>query len=70
VPGADHLPGSAVAAFDVDVTRSFVVVPSATSHASTHPTTRLQQGIRKPKIYTDGTIRYGLFTALGEPCNH
>jgi len=29
------------------------------------PRTRLQQGIRKPKLYTDGTIRYGLFTSTG-----
>jgi hypothetical protein len=29
--------------------------------------TRLQQGIRKPKKYTDGTIRYGMFTSIGEP---
>jgi histone deacetylase 1/2 len=31
------------------------------------PCTRLQQGIRKPKKYTDGTVRYGLFTVAGEP---
>jgi hypothetical protein len=29
--------------------------------------TRLQQGIRKPKRYTDGTVRYGLFSSTGEP---
>jgi hypothetical protein len=29
--------------------------------------TRLQQGIRNPKIYTDGTVRYGLLTSTGEP---
>jgi hypothetical protein len=33
------------------------------------PSTRLQYGIRKPKVYTDGTIRYGLLTSSGEP-NH
>lgn len=26
--------------------------------SSSHPTTRLQQGITKPKIYTDGTVRW------------
>ncbi|KAK1645921.1 hypothetical protein QYE76_063726 [Lolium multiflorum] len=31
--------------------------------------TRLQQGIRKPKTYTDGTVRYGLFSSTGEPDN-
>ena len=30
------------------------------------PVTRLQQGIRKPKIYTDGTIRYGQLAATTE----
>ena len=33
------------------------------------PTTRLQHGIRKPKIYTDGSIKYGFLTAIGEPQN-
>jgi hypothetical protein len=33
------------------------------------PMTRLQAGTRKPKVYTDGTIRYGFFTSLGEPQN-
>ena len=31
------------------------------------PVTRLQRGIRQPKIRTDGTIRYGCFTSTGEP---
>jgi hypothetical protein len=29
--------------------------------------TPLQHGIRKSKVYTDGTIRYGCFTSTGEP---
>jgi hypothetical protein len=29
--------------------------------------TRLQQGIREPKIYKDGKVRYGLLTSVGEP---
>jgi hypothetical protein len=37
--------------------------------APVRPSTRLQHGIRKPKVYTDGTIRYGLLTFSGEP-NH
>jgi hypothetical protein len=24
--------------------------------------------VRKPKVYTDGTIRYGFLTSTGEPC--
>jgi histone deacetylase 1/2 len=39
------------------------VVPSAA------PRTRLQKGIRQPKQYTDGTIRYGLTVSTGEPRN-
>jgi hypothetical protein len=35
-----------------------------------HPSTRLQHGIRKSKLYTDGTVRYGLLTSSGEPQNH
>jgi hypothetical protein len=33
------------------------------------PSTCLQHGIRKTKVYTDGTIRYGLLISSGEP-NH
>jgi hypothetical protein len=29
--------------------------------------TRLQSAIHKQKIYIDGTVRYGLFIATGEP---
>jgi hypothetical protein len=38
--------------------------------AENRPATRSQHGISKPKVYTDGTIRYGkhgLFTHTGEP---
>jgi hypothetical protein len=38
--------------------------------ASAHPSTCLQHRIRKPKLYTDGTVRYGLLTSSGEPQNH
>jgi hypothetical protein len=34
-----------------------------------HPKTRLQSGIRKNKLYTDRTVRYGCFTSTGEPQN-
>jgi hypothetical protein len=27
----------------------------------------LQSGIQKPKVYTDGTFKYGCFTSTGEP---
>jgi hypothetical protein len=31
------------------------------------PRTRLQHGIRRSKVYMDGTIRYGLVASTGEP---
>jgi hypothetical protein len=31
------------------------------------PHTRLQSGIRQPKVYKDGTVCYGCFTSSGEP---
>ncbi len=34
--------------------------------APVRPKTRLQSGIRKEKIYTDGTVKWGCFSALGE----
>jgi hypothetical protein len=37
---------------------------------SDRPSTRLQHGIRKPKVYTAGTIRYGLLTTTREPHHH
>lgn len=50
-----------------------VVPPSepADQHGSSPPRVRtwLQVGIRKPKQFTDGTIRYGLLAANGEPNN-
>jgi histone deacetylase 1/2 len=41
--------------------------PDSTGDAATRPTTRLQHGIRKPKIYTDGTIRYAGVASTAEP---
>ena len=45
--------------------------PAAATNAPeiSRPMTRLQADIRKPKVYTDGTIRYGFFTSSGEPQN-
>jgi histone deacetylase 1/2 len=31
------------------------------------PTTRSQLGIRRPKVYTDGTVRYNFLASAGEP---
>jgi hypothetical protein len=45
-------------------------VPDASLSTAVSPVrhgTRLQHGISKPKIYTDETVRYGLFSTTGEP---
>jgi hypothetical protein len=55
------------------IAASTAVFPSVSSvplpAAPVRPSTRLQHGIRKPKVYTDGTICYGLLNSSGEP-NH
>ena len=33
------------------------------------PRTRLQNGIRKEKVYTDGTVKYSFLTSTDEPCS-
>jgi len=43
--------------------------PTPETSVQHRPVTRLQHGIRQPKIRTDGTIRYGCFTSTGEPQN-
>jgi histone deacetylase 1/2 len=49
-------------------TGSSVAPPAAVAPVA-RMQTRLQKGIKTPKIYTDGTIRYGLLAATGEPCS-
>jgi hypothetical protein len=54
--------------------QDIVANPTVDATTSTQrPTTHLQQGIRKRKTYSDGTIRYnwkfGLLTHVGEPQN-
>ena len=59
---ASHAPASP--------TRAAPVAPpmvSADPGGETRPKTRAQSGIRKPKTYTDGTVRYGLLTENSEP---
>lgn len=47
------------------------VAPSAGGEVQRiqRPRTRLQSGIRKEKVYTDGTVKYSLLSSTGEPCN-
>jgi hypothetical protein len=33
------------------------------------PRTRLSEGIRRSRVYADGTIHYGMLTTIGEPSN-
>jgi hypothetical protein len=40
---------------------------SSQQPAVQRPRTRLSEGIRQPRVYTDGTIRYGMLTTTGEP---
>jgi hypothetical protein len=61
---ADQI-GGHVPVLDFSPSVSSVPLPAA----PLRPNTRLQHGIRKPKVYTDGTIRYGLLIFSGEP-NH
>jgi hypothetical protein len=42
-------------------------VPSPAVPPVVPPRTRLQDGIRKPKTYTDGTVRYAYLATSGEP---
>lgn len=70
---------SAAASTPVVSTRMHAInVPTGSSSPAAHaqpsvssevmrPKTRLQSGIRKEKIYTDGTVRYSCFTSSGEP---
>jgi len=44
-----------------------VATPSPPAPAPLRPVTRLQRGIQKKKIYTDGTVRYGMLASTGEP---
>jgi hypothetical protein len=67
-PASSEPSGSLPAtAADAQVPEPILGGVSSMDPASTRPRTRLQQGVRKPKVYTDGTIRYGCFTSSGEP---
>jgi histone deacetylase 1/2 len=56
-------PGSSVASDSAGINRD---EPASTQNRRV---TRLQHGIRKPKVYTNGTIRYGCLAESGEPRN-
>jgi hypothetical protein len=56
---------------DNDSSASHSVHADAAPSPSSPPgvRTRLQQGIRRPKKYTDGAIRCGMYSSTGEPHN-
>jgi hypothetical protein len=66
VTGADRTSSPSVSGSSV---LEEVALPAVATNAPeiSRPMTRLQAGTRKPKVYTDGTIRYGFFTSSGEP---
>lgn len=43
------------------------VTQDAAPTGATRPKTRLQSGVRKEKVYTDGTVKWGYFSSIGEP---
>jgi hypothetical protein len=43
--------------------------PTSSPLQPARPTTHLQHGIRKPKQYTNGTVRYGHLATVSEPTN-
>jgi hypothetical protein len=67
-PDPDPIAVSARSSMDAN---EIVPSPSTTTPnsatTSPRPHTRLQAGVRRPKIYTDGTVRYGFLTSSGEP---
>lgn len=42
-------------------------IEDVAASTQTRPRTRLQNGIHKEKVYTDGTVKYGCFTSSEEP---
>jgi len=68
LPSDDDTPGgSAMAGEPEELADPLPPSQQAILAPPARPATRLQSGIRKPKCYTDGTVRYGLLTAAGEP---
>lgn len=53
-----------------EIEQAIVPIPQAPAIEENPPRTRLQHGIRQPRVYTDGTIRYAfLVSADSEPRN-
>jgi hypothetical protein len=72
VPASDAAPGQTVPQSDSLVQSSSVTTPGSSTTpilnpAPTPPCTRSQSGITKPKIFSDGMVRYAYTAGLGEP---
>lgn len=67
-PGQENLSPGSSAPMNSGL-NSMMSSPEASSTAQPRPKTRLQSAITKPKKFTDGTVRYGLFCSTGEPKN-
>ena len=63
--------GSSVPAATTNADASSIPLSSTGTDVQAEPRhqTRLQSGIRKEKVYTDGTVRYSFLTTSGEPWN-
>lgn len=72
-PPAPHgtgveVPGSATDSMPVASTAPSSQATSVDALAAVQrPRTRLQDGIRRHKIYMDGTVKYGMLAVNGEP---
>jgi hypothetical protein len=72
-PNADTSAANTSAVLGAESASSSVLVEGfstpldAGNTVQSRPHTRLQAGIRKPKIYKDGTCHYGCFAQAGEP---
>jgi hypothetical protein len=53
--------------FDVEASRSFAASPVTAASMLPQQSTRLQNGITKPKVYTDSTVWYSMLAASDEP---
>jgi hypothetical protein len=60
------VPTDVIAPYDAS---GVTAASTAPDYVAAPPRTRLQVGIRKPKHYTDGTIRYVYSLNSGEPYN-
>jgi hypothetical protein len=66
MPTASALPQAQQAGSSADIHAADDLPQGAVQQ---RPKTRLRSGIRKPKVYIDGTVKYGRFTSSGEPRN-